>query len=222
MALNRFREIRGQQDKEAGVVQQAVQIANTIESMRRGTGMQAQQSKNNVINSQTQEALAASGGVGRLRTNNNQNLTLASELLAKPGVSTTTNLTGQGFQSTDTHQINAGVSCCFIFLEVLNGSLPECVELGRAQFITPRRRKGYKWMSEWLVPLMQKFAFVKWLMNELLVKPFIAIGEIHYAQEWTNRPIAAFRWMLLRPYCQAWFWLWACLSVFYVEKEPKQ
>jgi hypothetical protein len=214
-ALNRFREIRGQQDKEAGVVQQAVQISNTIEQMRRGVGLQAQQGKNQIANTQTQESLAASDNVNKRRTNNAANLSLAAEMFGSPTLTTTTNLAGLGHQATDSHNTSAGVTCCFIFLEVLNGQLPEYVRKGRDEFATGSRRNGYNWMASWLVPLMKRYAVIKNVVNHLLVKPFLVLGKHHYDPDGTFR--GACTWLLLRPYAQGWFTLWSTLSIFHKE-----
>ena len=64
----------------------------------------------------------------------------------------------------------AGV-CCFIFMEAYNGTMPSYVRVARDMYWTEQRRKGYVWMSKWLVPAMKRSKVARWLVNKLMIKP---------------------------------------------------
>lgn len=74
-------------------------------------------------------------------------------------------------------------SCCFIMLEGHNGTLPWWVRSYRdlAYSTEPRVAQGYKWMAKWLVPLMQRSALIKGLVNDTLVAPLTAYGGWFYS-----------------------------------------
>ena len=205
-SINRFREIRGQQDKEAGVVQGAVGLANTIEGMRRGSQMQATGQRMAGEQGRGEQTLGAAGQVGRLRGNNTQNLNMAGEFLGKPKQITTDNLSGEGQQIQNTSQWGAGLTCCFIFLESFNGKLPACVRRGRDEFGSPARILGYRWVASWLVPGMRVSKTWRWLTNCFLVQPFIIHGE-HYYKE-----VPSVLGWLLKPYCVAWLNLFGLIG----------
>ncbi len=67
-------------------------------------------------------------------------------------------------------------ACCFIFLESYNGQLPWWVRQCRDTLCTPDRVRGYRSMAGWLVPLMRRYAWVKGLVNTLMVAPLTAYG----------------------------------------------
>ena len=68
--------------------------------------------------------------------------------------------------------------CCFIFLEVLNGNLPWWIRKLRDQYYKEEFsvREGYIKMSKWLVPLMKRFNWMKYLVNTIMVQPMIKYG----------------------------------------------
>ena len=208
-SINKFREVRGQQDKEAGVVQGAIQLFNTIESMRRGQQMQGQQQQVSSEGSRVNEGLGAASGLDRSKTTHLANLQLAAELLGIPMTKTYENLFGQGNQNGSTMGF-APLQCCFIFLEATNGRLPWYTRLARDYFATPRRIHGYRWMSTWLVPAMKRSGVVKWLVNAVMVKPFLSWGHSLYISRRLNL------WM---PLCWCWFHLWSFLGWLHCEKE---
>jgi hypothetical protein len=211
-SLNRFREIRQQSDKEAGVVEQATHIANTIESMRRSSQMQAQERGQAGQHMRTQESLGGSEQVSRARATNAANLQLAAELLGLKQQQVVENLSGQGQQIQNTQGSSfgmggsGGVSCCFIFLEALNGELPYYVRWGRDDFQTPARRRGYVWMSKWLVPWMKRSVRGRSTVNLAIIRPFLVFGHAHYVRP---RP---FLKPLVGVYCWMWFLLWSGLG----------
>ncbi len=210
-AMNQFREIRGQQDKEAGVVQQAVQIYNAIESMRRGNQMQAQGQQVQSEHSQTQESLGASNALQGRNAANTANLALAGELLGKPKQTTSESIRGFGNQTGASTQWGATTNpCCFIFLEALNGELPSYVRKGRDEFQTPARKKGYVWMASWLVPLMQKSKTCRWVVNWTMIKPFLVVGKGH--KEQNPFSLKEVKTYVLVPICLGWFATWSLIG----------
>lgn len=206
---NKFNDVRQQQDKEAGVVQNAIQMLNAIENMRRGSKLQAQGQHMAGEHTRKGESLQAASGVNAIRGANNQNVQLAGELLGSPTQTTTDNMRGKGNQATNSTSIGGSAGCCFIFLEVLNGKLPWVVRMGRDFFATPHNQAGYRWMSSWLVPLMQRRTWVKHLVNFTVVKPFILVGEWLFGGK---RPFVG---SLLYPYIWAWLLVWSTLGILY-------
>jgi hypothetical protein len=71
-----------------------------------------------------------------------------------------------------------GGGCCFIFLEATNGSMPWWVRECRDEYYAkmPVIATGYKRMARVLVPLMQRFTLVKFLVNKLMVIPMTKYG----------------------------------------------
>lgn len=208
MSNNRFREVSQQQQQQAGITNQAVSIANAIDTGRRGQSLQAIQQLTSAELGRDQQGLEASGAVGRNRTASHANLALASQILGKPTSTVTDNMSGEGDQSgNSTHWgVNLLGGCCFIFLEVLNGELPWFVREARDYYCTENRRKGYVWMSSWLVPLMKKNKKVRGVVNALLVKPFIRFGTWRWMEP--DEPTFSRHGWMLWPYVQLWFKLW--------------
>lgn len=207
MSQNRFKDIKQQQQKDAGVVSEATQLANAIEASRRGTTLGAVNQRNVGEVARNQQGLDASGRVAGNRQVNLGNLALASEVLGNPQQTTTDNLTGKGSQIQTNMGVGGGLSCCFIFLEVLNGKLPWYVREGREEFCTPDRRNGYNWLAKRLVPWMKKYPLVKGLVNLTMVKPFLHFGAWYYGDHegprpwgWLKTPII-FGWFLVWDFC---------------------
>ena len=76
-------------------------------------------------------------------------------------------------------KVNGTISaCCFIFLEVNNGTLPWWVRKHRDMYYKkePAIARGYCKMAKWLVPLMERSEFAKQMVNELMVKPMTHYG----------------------------------------------
>jgi len=69
--------------------------------------------------------------------------------------------------------------CCWIFMESYNGKMPHSVRVCRDYFYfkEPRLSKGYKRMATWLVPLMQKYQVIRWLVDITMIKPCTSYGE---------------------------------------------
>ena len=212
-SLNRFREIRNQSDKEAGIVEQAVHMGNVIESMRRSSQMQAQGLGEGSQHARTQESLGASGQVTQKRAANAALLQQAAELLGTKEQQVNENLTGKGqqIQSSQGGMSGSGWGvggspCCFIFLQALNGELPYYVRWGRDDFQTPYRRRGYVWMSRWLVPWMRRSVHVAIFVNCLMIRPFLIFGKVLYV---SPRPLLK---TFVVPVCWAWFLVWSFLG----------
>jgi len=77
--------------------------------------------------------------------------------------------------------IGAANPCCFIFLEAYLGRMPWWVRACRDRFITPERRRGYIWMSKWLVPLMTRFQSVREIVSATMIQPLTAYGGWYYS-----------------------------------------
>lgn len=211
---NKFKDIREQQDKEAGVVTDAVRTAEAIEGMRRDSKLRGQSQHMAGVSARKGEALGAAGQVGNTRQTHSAHLALAGDMLGKPKQVTKDNVTGRGNQVTQATNWGSGITCCFIFLEALNGVLPSYVRRGRDDFNTPLRRLGYVWMSSWLCPLMRRSMLVSSIVNWLLIKPFLIVGAWHYGEKKTRLgPV-------LKPYCWLWFWLWSFLGATYAYLRP--
>lgn len=204
-SMNRFREVRGQQDKEANSVMNAIQLANMIENLRRGQQVQAIGTDETIKHSLRSDKTAGAQATNQKRMTSNADLNLASQVLGVPQTKTTDDLVGKGNQSSSASNWGVGVTCCFIFLEALNGRLPEFIRLGRDKFNTKNRRAGYRWMSAWLVPAMQRSAVVLWLVNTLIVRPFLYQGFNYFVLK---------KHSALAPVCYMWFWLWSLLGWF--------
>lgn len=120
---------------------------------------------------------------------------------------TTDNLVGRGTQAQSYGNWQAGISCCFIFLQALNGELPLSVRLGRIEFGTDQRMRGYKRMSRWLVPLMRRSKAVAHIVNTIMIKPFLRWGGWLYREQGAKPKDA--RW---EPVCRLWFRVWDYLG----------
>lgn len=62
-------------------------------------------------------------------------------------------------------------SCCFIFMQAYDGVIPWFVRYSRDFHYTEDIRRGYVLMSKILVPLMDKFEFIRDLVREVMIKP---------------------------------------------------
>jgi hypothetical protein len=94
---------------------------------------------------------------------------------------------------------------CFFFKTAENWLLPDYVVYDfKAEFYTRERRRGYKWMTYWGIPLMNKskifFNFIRWSM----VKPCISWSAWRYRGQGMG-------WAFW-PLCQAWLLLWKLLG----------
>lgn len=207
MALNRTDEIRRAQLQDSSMGSQAAQIMAAVEAGRRAiiTGSQDQWVKQ-FLGGQTQ-GVEAARSVDARRGINTGNTALAAKTLGTEYGEVDENLTGVGNQSGSSEGWNAGLNCCFIFLEALNGNLPWYCRRGRDIFQTPQRRAGYVQISKWLVPMMAKYPLVKRFVNFALVKPFLKLGAWYFADE-SAKP----RWKFYGLYCVGWMSLWQFLG----------
>lgn len=71
------------------------------------------------------------------------------------------------------------VSCCWTFAEAYYGwaNIPDAVKVSRDLHYTPRIREGYRMMSRFLVPRMQRSKLWRAVVNALLIKPMTAHAE---------------------------------------------
>ena len=70
-------------------------------------------------------------------------------------------------------------SCCWTFAEAYYGweNIPDAVKVSRDLHYTPRIREGYRIMSRFLVPRMQRSNLWRAVVNALLIKPMTAHAE---------------------------------------------
>ena len=70
-------------------------------------------------------------------------------------------------------------SCCWTFAEAYYGweNIPDAVKVSRDLHYTPRIREGYRMMSRFLVPRMQRSKVWRAAVNALLIKPMTAHAE---------------------------------------------
>jgi len=97
-ALNRFKELHTNKLAQSSIVQQAVQLANAIESARSGTKLQAQGQLAAGESNRVGEMVGGTASVGRLRQGGLANIMAGAELLGKPKVHSQDDLHGKGFQ----------------------------------------------------------------------------------------------------------------------------
>jgi hypothetical protein len=70
-------------------------------------------------------------------------------------------------------------SCCWTFAEAYYGweNIPDAVKVSRDLHYTPRIREGYRMMSRFLVPRMQRSKLWRAAVNALLIKPMTSHAE---------------------------------------------
>jgi hypothetical protein len=204
MSNGRFQQIDQAQKTQAGISNQAVQLANIIESGRRGQGMQAIGQQHHDTLARDQQKLEASAGVSRNRNAQAMNLGLASKLLGTQKNEHDDDSHGHGNSSS--WSFGGGVSCCFIFLEALNGQLPWFVREARDFYCTPKRRDGYNRMAGFLVPLMRSSRWVRSAVNFLMITPCLKYGAWDY-QATDDKNYTKKGWVF-KPVVAAWFKIW--------------
>lgn len=203
LAQGRGQEIRQARQQDVGNVLSSLAGMASIEGQKENSILSAVQGVLGITDSVSNRALGAAKQVDFSKLNNLQLLQLAAGLQGTVFDKQTDNFTGQGDQSG----WQSGVSCCFIFLQGLNGMLPWYINLARRDYYTPTRRRGYKWMASWLVPAMKKSRTVQWLVNSIVIKPFLRYGAYIYGDKNSQQSSA-----LLAPYCKAWLAVWGGLG----------
>jgi hypothetical protein len=93
------------------------------------------------------------------------------------------------------------VSCCWIFLTAHNGELPWYVRYARNVYGTDNVRRGYKRMSKWLVPLMNRSLIARYLVRMLMTDPLAMyagykLGVPECRNGWVFRPLRNFWWKI--------------------------
>lgn len=175
-SLGRFRAIEEQQRAEAGVVSDAIKTAAAIEQARRGTVLGAQNQQVMQESQRRATQLGVPDALSKLRGHGLASSTMGAEFLAKPKVTTTDNLRGEGNQSTFNWGAGAGVSCCFILMAATGGELPWFVRYCRNHLGTEETRRGYRRMAKWLVPWMLRWGLVRAFVDLVMVHPIIQYG----------------------------------------------
>lgn len=108
-----------------------------------------------------------------------------------PGGSAANGLMG----ATQQYTTHGGGGCCFIFAAA--GPLHPVVRRYRDEHMTTRNRRGYCWLADRLVPMMESSPVVLWLVRRLMTDPMTRFGEWYYGQSktgWLCAPFTAF-WM---------------------------
>lgn len=73
-------------------------------------------------------------------------------------------------------------ACCFIFIEAHGGVLHPIVRRYRDEHMTVRNRRGYCWLADRLVPLMQRSKSVHKLVEWCMVDPMTSYGKWFYGE----------------------------------------
>ena len=94
------------------------------------------------------------------------------------------------------------VSCCWIFLAAHGGELPWYVRKARDVYGTDATRRGYKRMSTWLVPIMERSAVVRAIVRTIMTDPLSM-----YAGYLLSEPTCANGWVFA-PLKRFWFAVW--------------
>lgn len=207
LAQGRGEEVRRAQLQDVGVVNESARTANASELGRGALVADAAKAQSGAITSQNQMQLNAGRAVDMSKLNNLGLLQLASGLTGTSVDLKTDATSGKGMQSSDNW--GTGISCCFIFLEVLNGELPWYINIARREYRTGARRTGYVWMAKWLVPMMRNDPWWKRMVNMVIVQPFLRYGACLY-KDISAKPSG---W-LYAPYCHGWLRVWGTLGHF--------
>jgi len=203
LAQDRGNEVRQAQLQDTMSVLEAARGAAGIEGQRADTVTRASLGLSDLVSGVANRGLEAGKAVDNNTMFQLGLLQLASELQGRQFAKQTDNFSGRGAQSG----WQSGITCCFIFLEALNGKLPWYVEIARFELYTPMRRAGYKWMSTWLVPQMQRRTWVRDVVNAVVIRPFLRYGAWRYRDKEAKSTSA-----LLAPYCKAWLALWGTIG----------
>jgi hypothetical protein len=203
MALERADEVRRAQLQDATIQQQATQMLNAIESGRRATLLTGQGQLAQQFLGGAQQGLGAAEQVHHRNVDQTSQTAMTAKLLG--GAKQLVTEAMQGYGSGTTSGFNAGVNCCFVFLEAYDGVLPWYVRRARDIFYAerPSRKIGYVRMSSWLVPMMKRWPFVKALVRAVLIKPLSKYGAWFFGESGAKP-----RWKFYEPYVKAWFKLW--------------
>lgn len=97
-------------------------------------------------------------------------------------------------------------ACCFIFMEAYHGNMPKEVRDCRDRYyrLYPQIANGYKKMARWLVPVMQKNKFIRYLVWNSMVKPLTEYGA--FIKRYNNNG------RKYRIYRKFWFAIWFLLG----------
>lgn len=203
LAQDRGNEVRNAQLQDTNAVLQASTGLAGAEAQRADTVTRSSLGLSDLVSGTANRGLEAGKAIDANSMMQLGLLQLASELQGQAFSKQSDNFSGRGNQSG----WQAGLTCCFIFLQALNGKLPWYIEIARFDHYTPVRRRGYKWMSSWLVPQMQRRAWVQWLVNTVVIKPFLRYGAWLYKDPSAKRASA-----LLAPYCKTWLAVWGAIG----------
>lgn len=123
---------------------------------------------------------------------------------------------GQAHEQTQ-YQPTFSMGCCFIFIEG-EGHIADVVRryrddhYGKSSSVS----RGYKRMASWLVPIMRRVPFVKWLIKITMTRPLFKYAEWAYGENSYGWIFAPFKWF--------WVNLWRIygkLTRVDIAKEPR-
>lgn len=100
------------------------------------------------------------------------------------------------------NQATVGSVCCWIFLSAHGGELPWYVRYCRDHLGTEETRAGYRRMSAWLVPIMQRSRAARWLVRTIMTEPLAMYGGYLLAVPGCENG------RVFRPIKRAWFAIW--------------
>lgn len=205
-SLGRFAAVKGEQQKEAGVVGDAIATANAIETARRGTALHSQGQQVAGENARRQQVMGGSGHLSQLRANDLGQKAMGAEFLARPKMQTSDDMRGKGNQSSFNWGAGAGLSCCFIFIAATGGELPWWVRYCRNHLGTDETRRGYIRMAAKLVPWMYRWRIVKTLVEAIMTYPLTCYGGFLLCQPGYEGGY------VFRPVKRFWFAVWNYLG----------
>ena len=213
---DRGEELRKHQTQDAGLVMNASKTLNDIEMQRLGLITGAQDTKAKQYAQSDATRVSGSQAIDSKRSTNATNIGQSMKFLGSQKSQTTEDISGVGDQSGSSSGWSSGVTCCFIFLESLNGKLPWYVRKARDTYVTNNSRKGYNRMSKYIVPLMRKSKVVRWLTNVSIVKPLLVHGRAMYVD---TGFFASLKFLLTLPVFLFWRAVWTLIGSIVGETE---
>lgn len=201
LAEGRTKELREARMGDIQTLLQAATGLSQIEAGRLGTVRDAAMALAQLAGTVGGMNLEASKTINADKIQSTQLLQLAAMLTGKTVDEQVDDFYGRGSQEN----WQAGVSCCFIMYANCRGQhLPWVIELARQEFWTPERRRGYKWMSRFLVPLMKKSRAFNNLIGLVLVRPAIRYCEWFYG----GKPFGVVDYIISK----FWLGLWSLIG----------
>lgn len=208
----RSADLARQRGVDSGVALNAGQILNSLQQFigAQQIGAAGQAANNN--NMRVAQSLQAGGQRSERGGASIMALGQSAKTRGTVNESISSNMTGQGTQSSSNFTWGSGGDinpCCWIVSTSYNGypggHLPEFVRQGRDDFQTPEGIRGYRKMSEFLVPRMMRSRIWMWVTNTFMVRPITFYGAFRYNAK--NHPGHRWGW-LCKPVLHVWLSIW--------------